>query len=305
MSLQYRAIWRDSRRNLIETDRPTFQEWIDGKKLELQVPNEGVEQAESSEISVQEAAEGDVRGLRIRLNEERSVKEGLERWSTTAYWMVDSSDGWVWVDNEWVLEGAFERARDPIAPNLVGKLLSQRDPGQDSARLGPKPTSVKRRDVDDLVSWLFSEQRDVPLVLFSTDTAISPQQYSARVRETARRLAGCADVRLLLQESGERFHDAMNTLALSVFDGAVRIYLPGVSQDDPRPGRHRYIRARYLTEEARGAARVVVQQLLPRMTSQRPPEIYRTRIKGLLALIVHGVGVCGGARPRKSLSDVG
>ena len=25
----------------------------------------------------------------------------------------------------------------------------------------------------------------------------------------------------------------------------------------------------------------------------------------LLALIVHGVGVCGGARPRKSLSDVG
>ena len=173
MSLRYRTIWRDCRPNLIETARPTFQEWIDGKKLELQVPHDGAEQAESSEVLVQEASDGDVRGLRIRLSEEKRVKEGLERWSTTAYWMLDGSGGWVWVDNEWVLEGAFERARDPIAPNLVGKLLSQRESGQDLARLGPKPTTVKRDDVDDLVSWLFSEQRDVPLVLFSTDSALS------------------------------------------------------------------------------------------------------------------------------------
>ena len=282
MSLRYRAIWRDSRQNLIETARPTFQEWIDGKNLDLQVPHEGVEESDSSEILVQEASDGDVRGLRIRLNEEQSVKEGQERWSTTAYWMLDGSDGWVWVDNEWVLEGAFERARDPIAPNLVGMLLSQREPGQDRARLGPKPTSVKRHDINDLISWMFSEKRDVPLVLFSTDTAISPQQYSARVKETARRLAGCADVRLLLQESGKQFHDAVNALTLSVFDGAVRIYLPGISEDDPQPWRHRYIRARYLTEKPKSAARLVVQQLLPRMTSQRPPEIYRHRIRDLL-----------------------
>ena len=284
MSLHYRAIWRDCRQNLIETARPTFQEWIDGKKLELQVPHEGAEHAESSEVFVQEASDGDIRGLRIRLSEEKRVKEGLERWSTTTYWMLDGSDGWVWVDNEWVLEGAFERARDPIAPNLVGKLLSQREPGQDLARLGPRPTTVKSDDVDDLVSWLFSEQREVPLVLFSTDSAISPQQYSARVRETARRLAGCADVRLLLSESGSHFHHVMNPLALSVFDGAVRIYLPGVSEDDPQPWRHRYIRARYLTEKASSAARLVVRQILPRMTSQRPPEIYRNHIKSLLDL---------------------
>ena len=72
MSLRYRAIWRDCRRDLIETARPTFQEWIDGKKLELRVPHEGTEQVESAEVLVQEASDGHVRGLRMRLSEERA-----------------------------------------------------------------------------------------------------------------------------------------------------------------------------------------------------------------------------------------
>jgi hypothetical protein len=136
--------------------------------------------------------------------------------------------------------------------------------------------------VDDLIDWILRPDRLIPIVVYSVDWHILPTAYSERAKKAASRLAGCADVRMLTNESEQAFNDAMEPLTLSVFQGAVRVYLPGIDPDDPQPWKHRYTTARNLSVDAHAAANVVVRQILPRMAAQRPPEVYRLRIRDLL-----------------------
>ena len=282
MSLQYRAIWSDNRLDLIDTARPTFQEWIDGKGINVSVPYEGIERAGADEVVVDHASDGDTRALRVRLVEERPKGGGAERWTTTAHWMIHGAVGWVWVDVEWVSDAAFARPPDMAAPRLVRTLINQRGSEGDQGRLGPSPSLVRLSDVGDLIDWILQPDRLVPVVVYSVDQHILPMAYSDRVKKAASRLAGCADVRMLTIESEPLFHEAMEPFSLAVFQGAVRVYLPGIDPDDPQPWRHRYTRARNLSVDAHAAANVVVRQILPRMAAQRPPEVYRSRIRDLL-----------------------
>ena len=282
MSLQYRAIWSDNRLDLIDSARTAFQEWVASKGIKLSVPDEGSERAGAAQVVVDHASDRDIRALRIRLVEESSVEEGAERWTTTVHWMLHGTVGWVWVDVEWVSDAAFARPPDMAAPRLVRSLLERRSAESDRERLGPSPSPVKLSGVGDLVSWILQPDRLVPIVVYSVDQRILPTAYSERARKTASRLAGCADVRMLTIESERAFNDAMEPLTLSVFEGAVRVYLPGIDPDDPQPWRHRYTTARNLSVDAHAAANVVVRQILPRMAAQRPPEVYRLRIRDLL-----------------------
>ena len=282
MSLQYRAIWSDNRPDLIDSAKRTFQAWIEGKGINLSIPHEGIERAGANEIVVDHGSEGDSRALRIRLIEERPVEEGEERWTTTVHWMIHGAVGWVWVDVEWVSDAAFARPPDMAAPRLVRSLLEQRSADSDQGRLGPSPSLVKLTDVDDLIGWVLQPNRLVPIVVYSVDQHILPVAYSDRAKKAASRLAGCADVRMLTIESEPVFNEAMEPLSLAVFQGAVRVYLPGIDLDEPQPWRHRYTKARNLSVDAHAAANVVVRQVLPRMAAQRPPEVYRLRIRDLL-----------------------
>ena len=282
MSLQYRAIWSDNRLDLIDSARTAFQEWVASKGIKLSVPDEGSERAGAAEVVVDYASDRDIRALRIRLVEERSVEEGAERWTTTVHWMLDGTVGWVWVDVEWVSDAAFARPPDMAAPRLVRSLLRQRRAESNRERRGPSPSLVRSSEVDDLVGWILQPDRLVPIVVYSVDQRILPTAYSERARKTASRLAGCADVRMLTIESERAFNEAMEPLTLSVFEGAVRVYLPGIDPDDPQPWRHRYTTARNLSVDAHAAANVVVRQILPRMAAQRPPEVFRIRIRHLL-----------------------
>ena len=282
MSLQYRAIWSDNRPDLVDSARPNFQDWVASKGINLSVPDEGRERADSNEVVVDRAADEDIRALRIRLVEEHPVEGGAERWMTTVHWMMDGAVGWVWVDVEWVSDAAFARPPDMAAPRLVRTLLEQRSAASDHGRLGPSPSRVRLSDVDDLVDWILHPDRLVPIVVYSVDRHILPMAYSERAKRAASRLAGCADVRMLTNESEQAFNDAMEPLTLPVFQGAVRVYLPGIDPDDPQPWKHRYTTARNLSVDAHAAANVVVRQILPRMAAQRPPEVYRLRIRDLL-----------------------
>ena len=287
MALLYRAIWRDDRLDLIDSGRPTFQEWIEGKSISLPVPSEGVQKSGSNEVVVDHASAGQTKTLRIRLNEDRAVDNGEERWTTTVHWMAHAGQGWIWIDIEWVSDSAFTHPPKMAAPKLAGMLLEKRSTMNDSARLGSKPARVGADDVGDLVKLLFRQDRQVPVIVYSVDHNISPPNYAARVQEAARRLAGCADIRMLTTESEPLFNTVMEPLSLSVFDGAVRVYLPLIDPDDPCPWRHRYTMARHLSPNPSTAADVVVRQVLPRMASLRPPAIYRQRIKHLLDLQRH------------------
>ena len=281
MALEYRGIWRDDRADLIDTATHTFQEWIDDKEIDLDVPVEGRVSSDGFEVDVRSASEGDVSAVRISLIEDPTDTSDNERWITTSCWIQHRTFGWVWIDVERESDNIFGTSPIIAAPNLAGTLLKQRTQA-DSVQLGPTPLKVGRGDVEALVEELCESERTIPIVLFSVDPSISPQSYSRRVKRTAKDLAGCADVRMLTADSQGPFNDALPDPSLRVFNGAVRAYLPGITTSDPQPHRHRYILSNRLSANAALAARRIGQMVLPLMLAQRPPEIYRARVKPLL-----------------------
>ncbi|MCY4621631.1 MAG: hypothetical protein OXD34_07345 [bacterium] len=148
--------------------------------------------------------------------------------------------------------------------------------------LGPAPIEISaEKEIDHLLERLYDPNRKAPVVLFSVDTAIDDDSFKSRVMETAHRLTGCADVRMLTRETQHLFHELIETESLSVFGGAVRIYLPIRDRYEPQPWKHRYIRR--LPADPKRAADLVVNRVLPRVIIQEPPSIYRTHIRALLA----------------------
>ncbi|MCY4175373.1 MAG: hypothetical protein OXD37_03425 [Acidimicrobiaceae bacterium] len=286
MSLVYRAIWQDSAPNLFDKGFEAFQDWIDYKRLDLVVPEEGQVKHQSerqySSVTVVQVSDDEVQAVRMRLDEERQASGVSERWSTIALWMTDGTTGWIWVDVEWVSDNISAAQPQFSAPNLVSKVLKSRIPDDPQNYLGPNPRKVSKNRVEELVSWLYSEKRQTPLVVFSVDVQIDAKAYSRRARETARRLTGCVDVRMLTSDSQGLFHEIMEPSSLSVFRGAARIYLPGLDPEDPQPWRHRFLQARTLTDNPNRAASLISQRILPRMVSQRPPLLYRERVRSLL-----------------------
>ena len=285
MSRQYRAIWRDSHEDLIAKGRSACQDWLHDKGFGLPLPEVGVEKSGPYEVSVDrviDEADSDVEALRVRLVEIRDPSGYEEQWTTTALWMTDGGNGWIWIDLEWISEDVSLR-RHIYAPGLVRRLLATRQPSLIPDNLGPDPTKVNtEEDIDALFERLYQETRTVPLVLYSYDDQLSINEYEQRATLVARRLAGCADVWMLTETTQNRFHELFDLVNLSVFGGAVRIYLPSLDRYDPQPWKHRYIHRRFLSSDPRIASNRIVEPILRRMIAQKPPSIYIDRIRDLL-----------------------
>lgn len=281
MAIVYRGVWSDDRPDLLDEGRAALQRWVDGLAPGLVLPADGTARAEGLEVAVVRVADDDagVDALRIRVSEERSTGRGEERCSTTVHWIEHGGAGSVWVDVERVADDAFDLPPDHEAPELVPMLLAGR---VGVPKLGPKPSLVPGAGVDDLVDWLRSPDRTVPVVVFSVDRSLGPAGYSSRVQETARRLAGCADVRMLTVESEDGLVAALHLETMDVYDGDARVYLPGIDPERPEPWRHQIVPAALLTDRPETAASRLARLVLPRAVSQRPPAIYRTVVKPLL-----------------------
>lgn len=279
MSVQYRAVWQDDRSDLIDTGRAVFQEWINSKNIELEVPSVGVINNDSCEVRVDYVSEDNIEALRITLDE--TSDKG--RWTTIVNWMAYGNKGWVWIDIEWVSDSI---SNQPLifAPGLTRMLLDLRIPSKGYPNLGPQPLRVESEaDVDDLIKIIFDHNRSIPVIVFSVDQRLDTTQYIKRAENVARRLAGCADIRMLTKQTQDQFDKLMTHIYMSVFDGAVRIYLPDIDAYDPQPWKHRYIRSRHLPDDPLKASDLIVKRILPRIITHRPPEIYDTTVRRLLA----------------------
>ena len=278
MGLQYRAIWRDDRSDLIEQAFDTFKRWVTSKNYSLNIPLEGHSSSEICEVETRRATDRDTRILRATLIE---YPQG-ERWTTVATCISQTEGGHVWIDVERESDDVFGIPPSIAAPNLAGQLLQQRDRHNSQTHLGPKPLRVTATHVDELLTAIFDPSRTVPIVLFSADPSIRPQEYGNRARRTAKDLAGCADVRMLTADSEDMFNAALPDISLKVYRGGARIYIPTISEADPQPYRHRYILSDRLTHHAWIAARRIAQVVLPMMLAQSPPVVYRTRLKPII-----------------------
>ena len=282
MSLHYRAVWRDDRPDLSQHALEAFESWTSSKGLSVAVPSEGHLSDGYHEVEVRRVADGDESLIQASLIELPRPGVRTDRWKTTATFISQEREGWVWIDVERESEDVFGRPPVIAAPNLAGNLLRQRNQENARVHLGPSPLRVASNDIDAVLAALFDPDRAVPMVLFSADPSISPKKYEQRVRRTAKDLAGCADVRMLTADSEDAFNLALPDISLKVYRGGARIYVPTVAEADPQPHRHRYILSDRLTSRAPVAARKIAQMVMPMMLAKSPPVVYRTRLKPLI-----------------------
>lgn len=263
----------------MENAHETLQCWVTNKGRLLEIPKDGHSSSDNCRVEVRRATDGDASVWQAVFVEDNSSRRSAERWITTTTCVIQPEVGWVWIDVERESDDIFGTRPVIAAPNLAGELLKQRNDHNAQTHLGPSPMRVTSRDIDALISALFDADRIVPMVLFSADPSISPQQYGRRAQRTAKDLAGCADVRMLTADSEDAFNAALPDVSLKVYRGGARIYVPSMVESDPQPYRHRYVLSDRLTVSAPIAARRIAQMVLPMMLAQSPPAIYRTRLK--------------------------
>ena len=266
----------------MENALATLQRWVTNKGRSLEIPAEGHSNSDNCRVEVRRATDRDASVWQAAFVEDAGSRRSTERWITTATCITQPEIGWVWIDVERESDDVFGTRPVIAAPNLAGELLKQRNDYNAQTHLGPSPMRVASCDIDALISSLFDADRMVPMVLFSADPSITPQQYGRRVQRTAKDLAGCADVRMLTADSEDAFNAALPDISLKVYRGGARIYVPSMVESDPQPHRHRYVLSDRLTARAPIAARRIAQMVLPMMLAQSPPAIYRTRLKPVI-----------------------
>ncbi|MCY4370883.1 MAG: hypothetical protein OXF41_16035 [bacterium] len=253
---------------------------------DIVIPQAGTAMSGPYEVRVDPVVDdehGDIRALRIRLVRTITEAETEEHWTTTTHWLMDGHSGWIWIDLEWISDDISQQ-RSVYPPGIVQRLLKNRSLYLDRDNRGPNPVTVSNeQDINDLFDRLFDSNRTVPLVLYSFDRHLSHQAFEIRIQNAARRLAGCADVRALNEPAQGSFHDQIDQIGMSVYGGAVRIYLPILDKYDPEPWKHRYIQSRYLPRDPQQAAGRIARHILPRMIAQSPPAVYQNRIRKLLS----------------------
>jgi len=109
----------------------------------------------------------------------------------------------------------------------------------------------------------------VPIVVFSHDANLEPSETMRRAITTQEILAGVAHV-IVLTPDAQRTFTAQIGQELSVWGGAVRVYLPGSLE----PWRHRYYPREFVEKHPRAVGRRIATTLSAAIAAQRPPSVY-------------------------------
>lgn len=203
--------------------------------------------------------------------------------------MRDGATGWAWIDLERWSADAFSPAWLPYAPGIAGAVIKRAPCKRGPVEFAPGPILARRDGGRQLAELLVNSDRDVPVVVVAPtrDEFARPQLGAARerARELARRLAGIAPVYLLGRGAVASLSSSLHEIGpdLDVHSGSVRTYLPGLGEDDDRPGRHRFVPFHRLEgRPADAAAHLVGGPLLRAACNQPPPAIWRDTIRVLL-----------------------
>lgn len=272
MGLIYRAIWQDEVADLHEWALAAFRKWAQDKYP--------VRFGDGSDVDI---VEGDVEiTVRRRDGDSGSVQRAVmhenktkDRWTTTLITLAGpGGEQWVWVDLERVADDVFA-GYDVAAPRLVCSLIeSGVKPRRGALKLTTLPRAYRAEEAGDLAHLLCSSSRDLPVVVFSKPDEQDGTEWVEGVRRAARSLSGIALVVMVPPPTVGRFVDLMGR-DLGVWGGALRLYLPGLSLDEQRPWRHRYVVADKLVLNAQRPAALVGRMLSRSVAGRRAPDLYR------------------------------
>jgi len=282
VSVLYRAVFADHRRDLVPEARRLFSDWLITKEIPVDVPDTGRVEGDGQSVDVVTAEDGDLQAARFRLDEEAAG----HRWSTILTVMATELEGWAWIDLERVSDDAYGPPPILGAPRLVRKFLESSACRAGSTVLSPTVRVVDETGAGDLLKELLDPGRTVPVVVASRDTA-DPSASSARAEALAGALVGIANVWALDGLATSVLSEELGT-DLHVYGGAVRTYLPGLTIPDRYPGRHRFARRELFQPHPRRGAQVVARAMVAKAVATRPPLLFRNRVALLPGFTRHG-----------------
>jgi hypothetical protein len=271
MTLLYRASWEDPEHVPPAVLDDAFRGWCQSKGADdIDIPYRGTATGRTGTIDIRRGDTESGHVYRGRLTE---IKDGGERWTTTATAITtpDFRGYWIEVDCEAETDG---RSIPIAAPRLVRLILGE--PG--SPHRGPVPISSEPAivrpgaDVDRLLQLLHDDSRDLPLVVFSPDERSPVAVNDERARLAAETLTGLAHVSLLWPEAAKLFNSALAE-GMKVYGGALRVYLPGFSTTDD-PTRHRYWGLHSFDRHPRRAGQRVALHLSRAQRWPDPPDVW-------------------------------
>lgn len=285
-------IWR----GIFEVDDEAFasaagthiESWLCWKlrdnTVELPIDGSLVEHASGCEITGRAAREGELWGLRAALFEHR----GEEQLRTTVTAVDDRGSAWVWVDLERWSADAFVEPWVPIAPGVVSTMLREASCRRGPSRLAHEAEVITGNDGELLAQRVLDSSRELPYVVVSPtreERDGDMQPTLERANELNRRLIGIAPVVVLGSGAVTAFSRAIHAQLgedFDVFGGAVRTYLPGISNGDS-PRHHRVFPFhRIRGRPARVSADIVAAAIQRGACAQAPPTIWRDKLRPLL-----------------------
>lgn len=289
MALIWRGIFDVSGESSEEDVVAWVEDWLRWKLRDngIDLPLDGgqIEHESGCEITGRCAEDRDLWGLRAALFE----RVGDEQIRTTITSARSEGRAWVWVDLErWSAE-AFARPWVPIAPGVVRTILSQAKCYRGATLLPHEPELVVGDDGGArLAQRLLDSRRDVPFVVVAPtreELADDTEPAMARATEISRRLIGIAPVMVLgagaVEALSRETHAALGE-GFDVFGGAVRTYLPGITDDDA-PQRHRFVPFRRIAGRAPNfTAEIVAASIQRGACAQVPPRLWRDRLRALV-----------------------
>ena len=123
---------------------------------------------------------------------------------------------------------------DITRPNVVSQVLQQLSAEADGRELTEAVDRTERHEVSDLVDFLYEPNRRLPALVISETEFGSVKVVPGPL---ARKFAGAAHIFHLSTEASWELTRAIGK-RMSVFNGAVRLYFPGLDEENEDPYQH-------------------------------------------------------------------
>lgn len=271
VSLNYRAIWQDEPDAVHDRALDAFAWWVrkrhPGDWTFAADDTETFGNAETS-VRVGTGEAGSIQRCSLH------VDDGVTRTSTTLISLsATGRPASIWVDRERVSRRSFVTVSVHV-PALSTRLISHGiRPRRGPVALSEKPRALRPEQIHPFVALLANTERDLPVVVFAGRPDVDPKSVLDAAKHAAQVLAGSALV-AMVSAVGQVNLTALVGEDLTVAPGAVRVYLPGVSPDEPNPSRHRTLDAERVQRDPTAVPHTIIQLLAPAIASRRAPAEY-------------------------------
>lgn len=123
---------------------------------------------------------------------------------------------------------------EPTRPRLVQRILESLSCEADGRSLSDTVAATLPHEVPDLLELIYRPDRRLPVIVFSGGDQANPELAPARI---AKRIGGAAHIVELTSEASWELTRAVGR-RMSVFNGAVRIYNSGLTEESEDPFDH-------------------------------------------------------------------